>query len=315
MKIHHDFNTIGSLRNPVVTIGTFDGVHLGHVALLNRIKELAREVGGESVLLTFYPHPRMVLYPDDHNISLITSPEEKNQLLEACGLDHLVIYPFSAAFSRMSAFEYVRDLLVKGLNAHTVVVGYDHRFGRNREGDFKTLLELSEVFGFHVEEISAQDVDAILVSSTKVRNALLEGKIEEANVLLGRAYSIEGHVVRSRQLGRTIGFPTANMKPDYAHKLIPANGVYVSRAHTPFGIFNAITNIGIRPTVSEEPERNIETHIFDFQQELYDQPMKIELLHFIREERKFASIDELKGAIMQDCNFALKWHSQSTPTR
>jgi len=300
------------LQNAVVTIGTFDGVHQGHAALLKRITELAREVGGESVLLTFYPHPRMVLYPDDHNISLITSPEEKNQLLDECGLDHLVIYPFSTAFSRMSAFEYVRDLLVKGLNAHTVVVGYDHRFGRNREGDFQTLLELSEVFGFHVEEISAQDVDAILVSSTKVRNALIDGRIEEANLLLGRPYAIEGHVVRSRQLGRTIGFPTANLKPDYNFKLIPSHGVYVSRAHTPFGIFNAITNIGIRPTVSEELQRNIETHIFDFAHELYEEPMKIELHHFIREEQKFASLDELKNAITQDCNYARAWHSQNT---
>ncbi|MFN5619700.1 MAG: bifunctional riboflavin kinase/FAD synthetase [Flavobacteriales bacterium] len=300
------------MQNAVVTIGTFDGVHQGHAALLKRITELAREVGGESVLLTFYPHPRMVLYPDDHNISLITSPEEKNQLLDECGLDHLVIYPFSTAFSRMSAFEYVRDLLVKGLNAHTVVVGYDHRFGRNREGDFQTLLELSEVFGFHVEEISAQDVDAILVSSTKVRNALIDGRIEEANLLLGRPYAIEGHVVRSRQLGRTIGFPTANLKPDYNFKLIPSHGVYVSRAHTPFGIFNAITNIGIRPTVSEELQRNIETHIFDFAHELYEEPMKIELHHFIREEQKFASLDELKNAITQDCNYARAWHSQNT---
>jgi riboflavin kinase/FMN adenylyltransferase len=312
VHIHHDFHSIGSLRNAVVTIGTFDGVHQGHAALLKRISQLAREVNGESVLLTFYPHPRMVLYPDDHNISLITSPEEKNRLLEACGLDHLVVYPFTTAFSRMSAFEYVRDLLVKGLNAHTVVVGYDHRFGRNREGDFKTLLELSEVFGFRVEEISAKDVDAILVSSTKVRNALLEGKIEEANLLLGRPYSIEGHVVRSRQIGRTIGFPTANLKPDYEYKLTPANGVYVSKAHTPFGIFNAITNIGIRPTVSQELQRNIETHIFDFQHELYEEPMTIELLHYIRAEQKFSSLDELKNAITADCKYARAWHSTST---
>lgn len=314
MQIHHDIHSIGPLQNAVVTIGTFDGVHQGHAALLKRITELAREVGGESVLLTFYPHPRMVLYPDDHNISLITSPEEKNQLLEECGLDHLVIYPFSAAFSRMSAFEYVRDLLVKGLNAHTVVVGYDHRFGRNREGDFKTLLELSEVFGFHVEEINAKDVDAILVSSTKVRNALIDGRIEEANLLLGRPYSIEGHVVRSRQLGRTIGFPTANLKPDYNVKLIPSNGVYVSRAHTPFGIFNAITNIGIRPTVSEELQRNIETHIFDFRHELYEEPMRIELLHYIREEQKFSSLEELKNVISVDCQYARTWHSTNTPS-
>lgn len=312
MQIHHDIHSIGPLRKAVVTIGTFDGVHQGHAALLKRITELAREVDGESVLLTFYPHPRMVLYPEDHNISLITSPQEKTHLLEACGLNHLVVYPFSASFSRLSAFEYVRDLLVKGLNAHTVVVGYDHRFGRNREGDFNTLLELSEVFGFRVEEISAKDVDAILVSSTKVRNALLDGRIEEANALLGRPYTLEGHVERSRQLGRTIGFPTANLKLEFEYKLIPRNGVYASVAHTPFGIFNAITNIGIRPTVSDSAQRNIETHIFDFQHELYDHPLTVELHHYIREEQKFSSLDELKEAIAADCKKARTWHSEKT---
>ena len=240
------------MRNAVVTIGTFDGVHLGHAALLKRVSEIAKEVGGETVLLSFYPHPRMVLYPDDHNISLITSPDEKATLLEACGLDHLVIYPFSAEFSRMSAFEYVRDLIVKGLRAHTVVVGYDHRFGRNREGDFKTLVEMSDVFGFAVEEIPAKDVDAILVSSTKVRNALLEHRIDEANMLLGRPYALKGHVVKSRQLGREIGFPTANLRIINEEKLIPANGVYAVRVTGPClenKIFDGMMNIGIRPTV------------------------------------------------------------------
>ncbi len=307
MQIHHDFSSLRNVRNAVVTIGTFDGVHLGHAALLKRVAEIASEVQGETVLLSFYPHPRMVLYPDDHNISLITSPDEKVKLLEACGLDHLVIYPFSAEFSRMSAFEYVRDLIVKGLNAHTVVVGYDHRFGRNREGDFKTLIEFSEVFGFAVEEIPPKDVDAILVSSTKVRNALLEHRIDEANLLLGRAFSLQGHVVKSRQLGREIGFPTANLQLDFPHKLIPANGVYASKAHTPFGIFNAITNIGIRPTVSHEQQRNIETHIFDFNHDFYDSPLTIELHQFIREEKKFNSLDELKQAIASDCEQARTW--------
>ena len=307
MHIHHDFSSLQHVRNAVVTIGTFDGVHLGHAALLKRVSEIAKEVGGETVLLSFYPHPRMVLYPDDHNISLITSPDEKATLLEACGLDHLVIYPFSAEFSRMSAFEYVRDLIVKGLRAHTVVVGYDHRFGRNREGDFKTLVEMSDVFGFAVEEIPAKDVDAILVSSTKVRNALLEHRIDEANMLLGRPYALKGHVVKSRQLGREIGFPTANLQLNFAHKLVPANGVYVTRARTPFGIFNAITNIGMRPTVSQGLQRNIETHIFDFNHDFYDSPLTIELLHFVREEKKFNSVDELKQAIATDCLNARAW--------
>jgi len=307
VQIHHGFSSLQHVRNAVVTIGTFDGVHLGHAALLKRVAEIASEVQGETVLLSFYPHPRMVLYPDDHNISLITSPDEKGKLLEACGLDHLVIYPFSVEFSRMSAFEYVRDLIVKGLNAHTIVVGYDHRFGRNREGDFKTLVEFSELFGFTVEETPAKDVDAILVSSTKVRNALLERRVEEANLLLGRPYSLQGSVVKGRQLGREIGFPTANIQLDFAHKLVPANGVYLTRAHTMFGIFNAITNIGLRPTVTQELQRNIETHIFDFNQDLYDSPLTIELLQFVREEKKFNSLDELKQEIAADCKNARAW--------
>lgn len=299
------------MRNAVVTIGTFDGVHAGHVALLKRITEIAREVNGESVLLTFYPHPRMVLYPDDHNIALITSPQEKAGLIEACGIDHLVVYPFSKDFSRMSAFEYVRDLLVKGLNAHTVVVGYDHRFGRNREGDFKTLLELSEIFGFGVEEIPAREVEAIQVSSTKVRNALQERRIEEANTLLGRPYSISGSVEAGKKIGTDWGFPTANLRPDFQHKLIPAQGVYASRVRTSFGNFNAVTNIGVRPTVDQTLQLHIETHIFDFAQDLYNQILNVEFLHFIREEKKFSSVEELRSAIAEDCKNAREWQQKN----
>lgn len=307
VQVHYDFSALPTFRNAVVTIGTFDGVHLGHQSLLSRITEIAKAIDGESVLLTFYPHPRMVLYPDDHRVSLLSSPEEKVEELSKAGLDHLVVYPFTTALSRLSAFEYVRDILVKGINAHTVVVGHDHRFGRNREGDFNTLLELADVFSFQVEEVSALEVDAIEISSTKIRAALERGDADEAAVFLGRPYSITGKVVRSKQLGRTIGFPTANLEVLFEHKLIPSTGVYVSSVHTPYGIFKGVTNIGVRPTVDKSDRVHIETHIFDFDKDLYDAMIQLELLHFLRSEQRFESVEALKSAIASDCQAALQW--------
>lgn len=307
MQVHSDFSALPTFRNAVVTIGTFDGVHLGHRALLQRIVEIAERVQGESILLSFYPHPRMVLYPDDHRVSLLSSPEEKVAELQTTGINHLVIVPFSLELSRLSPFDYVRDFLVKGVNAHTVVVGHDHRFGRNREGDFTSLLELSEVFGFQVEEIPAIEVDELEVSSTKVRSALERGDVDEAAVFLGRPYALSGEVVTNRKLGRTLGFPTANLRIHFEHKLVPTNGVYVSRTHTPFGVFNGVTNIGRRPTVGVADEVHIETHIFDFNKDLYDKNITVELLHYLRPERKFESLEELRGAIQEDCSIARLW--------
>ena len=310
MQVHDDFFSLPVFRNAVVTIGTFDGVHCGHKALLKRITEIAHKVNGETVLLTFYPHPRMVLYPDDHRISLLSSPEEKIEELRAAGLDHLVVYPFSTELSRLSAFEYVRDFLVKGINAHTVVVGHDHRFGRNREGDFKTLMELSDVFGFNVQEIPALEIDDIEISSTKIRAALERGDVEEAAAFLGRPYSIAGTVFQNRQLGRQIGFPTANIQLSFDHKLIPAFGVYTIKVQTPFGIFNGVTNIGIRPTVDSSGKVHLETHIFDFDENLYDEVICLAFLHRLRDERKFDSVDALRTAIEDDCRTAKEWLSK-----
>lgn len=307
MQVHYDFSSLPIFRNAVVTIGTFDGVHLGHRALLQRIAEIAKRVDGESVLLSFYPHPRMVLYPDDHRVSLLSSPEEKIVELDKTGLDHLVVYPFSPELSRLSAFEYVRDFLVKGINAHIVVVGHDHRFGRNREGDFKTLLELSDIFGFQVEEIPALEIDQIEVSSTKIRAALERGDMEGAASFLGRPYSLTGTVIKNRQLGRTLGFPTANLHIDFEHKLIPTKGVYVSRTQTPFGTFSGVTNIGVRPTVGASEKLHIENHLFDFDNNLYDAKVTIELLEKLRDERKFDSLDELRAGIQEDCRNAKQW--------
>jgi len=267
-------------------------------------------LNGETVLLSFYPHPRMVLYPDDHRVALLSSPEEKARELQAAGLNHLVVYPFSSELSRLSAFEYVRDFLVKGINAHTVVVGHDHRFGRNREGDFNTLLELADVFGFHVHELPAFEIDSIEISSTKIRAALQAGHVSEAASFLGRPYSVEGIVYKHRQLGRTIGFPTANLHVAFEHKLIPASGVYVTRTTSANGVFDAVTNIGVRPTVDNSGTTRIETHLFDFSGELYDQPMKVEFLHRLREEKNFESVEALRSAITEDCRIAKEWLSK-----
>lgn len=300
MKIHTDFAALSDVKAPVVTIGTFDGVHSGHRTILERLKEVAHEVGGETVLLTFYPHPRMVLYPDDHNLKLLNSPEEKARLLEQAGIQHLVIVPFSREFSRLSAFDYVRDLLVNGLKAHTVVVGYDHRFGRNREGSHNTLVELSELFGFRVEEIPAHVIDKMNVSSTKIRETLKLGDVQEAAKYLGYNYTLTGIVCRGDGKGKTIGFPTANIRVDYNYKFIPARGVYaVDVIHNNIR-HNGVLNIGIRPTVHQNGQETIEAHILNFDEEIYDQKISIVFKRKLRDETRFGSIDALKEQIHKD---------------
>ena len=307
MKVHTSFESLQGVKNPVVTIGTFDGVHLGHQSILNRIHQLAKTIEGESVLLSFYPHPRMVLHPEDHRVELLSSPEEKAGLLNAAKIDHLMIYPFSLEFSRMSAFDYVRDLLVTGLHAHTVVVGYDHRFGRNREGNHQTLLELSEVFGFQVEEIPAQVIDQNNVSSTKIRYALQVGKVEEANEFLGYKYSITGQVIHGDKIGRTLGYPTANIEPAYPLKLIPANGIYAVNVKLKGESYNGVLSIGVRPTINNNNTRSIEVYIMAFEKDIYGEKISVELLSYLREEKKFGSIDELKQEIHNDIVKAQQW--------
>ena len=313
LTIHSDFSGFRPSRNLVVTIGTFDGVHLGHRAILEEIRTRAREADGESALLTFYPHPRIILHPEDHGLRLLSTPAEKATQLEEAGLDHLIVYPFSPSFSRMTAEEYVRNLLVNGLHAHTVVVGYDHRFGRNREGDFSTLRELSEVFGFRVEEIPARDVDAIHVSSTKIREALERGEVEFAHRLLGYHYTLEGEVVHGDAQGRTMGFPTANIRVAYPYKLIPCHGVYAIHAEMRGNRWNGVLNIGVRPTVSEESELRLEAHLFDFDHMVYGENIRVRLLARIREERQFASVYDLQRQIAEDCQKARERCAHAQP--
>ncbi|MDP4631231.1 MAG: bifunctional riboflavin kinase/FAD synthetase [Flavobacteriales bacterium] len=306
MKIHHDFSSFKEVKNPVLTIGTFDGVHLGHQALLNRMKTLAQEVNGETVVLTFTPHPRTVLFPEDHGIQLLSDTQEKRKFLDDCGIDHLVEFPFTMEFAKKSAFEYVRDLLVVGMNVHTVIVGYDHRFGRNREGNFQLLLEYADMFQFHVEEIPAQLINESEVSSTKIRNAISVGNVEFAMQATGRNYLLSGTVVHGKGNGQKIGFPTANIKISDPLKLIPANGVYVVETNINGKNYRGAMNIGTRPTFELNGSRSLEVHVIGFHNNLYEQPLQVEFIRKLRDEQNFGSIDALKEQLAKDIANAIR---------
>jgi riboflavin kinase/FMN adenylyltransferase len=306
VKIHHDFSSFKEVRNPVLTIGTFDGVHLGHQALLNRMKTLGQEVNGETVVLTFTPHPRTVLFPEDHGIQLLSDTQEKRKFLADCGIDHLVEFPFTMEFAKKSAFEYVRDLLVVGMSVHTVIVGYDHRFGRNREGNFQLLLEYADMFQFHVEEIPAQLINESEVSSTKIRNAISVGNVEFAKQATGRNYVLSGTVVHGKGNGQKIGFPTANIKISDPLKLIPANGVYVVETNINGKNYRGAMNIGTRPTFELNGSRSLEVHVIGFHNNLYEQPLQVEFIRKLRDEQNFGSIDALKEQLAKDIANAIR---------
>jgi len=286
----------------VVTIGTFDGVHIGHKAILKRVTDAAEANRLESVLLTFFPHPRQVVQSVS-NLRLINTIEEKKKLLEKEGLNSLVIHPFTKEFSRLTAEEYVRDILVKQLAAKKIIIGYDHRFGRNRTADISDLKAYGKTYGFEVVEISAQELNEVAVSSTKIRRALGKGDITTANNYLGYEYFLTGTIVKGRKIGRTINFPTANIHIDETYKLIPKIGVYVVRTIINNKIYYGITSIGTNPTVNGEA-KTIETHLLDFEGDLYGEALEISFLKYIREEKKFDSVPELQSAIEQDEAFA-----------
>lgn len=306
LKVYTRIEDFKNVVNPVLTTGTFDGVHAGHRAIIARLKQIADREGGETVLLTFHPHPRMVLFPDDKQLRLLQSIEEKKEKLAEAGIDHLILLPFTHEFSRMTSLEYVRDLLVEGIGIHTAVVGYDHRFGRNREGDFTALEEFGEVFGFHVEEISAQLIENVSISSTKIRNALTIGDVSTANSFLGYNYSLKGCVIKGDGLGRTLGFPTANIDIADKHKLIPANGVYTVEVQLGNATFQGMMNIGFRPTVTSSNEQRIEVHLLNFNADLYDQELNVGILNRLRDEMKFNNIDELKAQLLIDRELVLR---------
>jgi len=313
MKIHTDIAAFQGVKRPVLTIGTFDGVHLGHQVILDRLRMAATRADGESVLFTFHPHPRMVLHPHDNDLRLLNTPEEKHRLLKQAGLDHLLVVPFSRSFSRMHALDYVRDILVDQLGVHAVVIGYDHRFGRNREGDITLLRQLGEAYDFGVEEIPAQEIDHVKVSSTKIREALLAGEVARANALLGHAYMLSGVVVKGKQLGRTIGWPTANIGGIDPYKLIPRDGVYAISATTAHGNFQGMMSIGVRPTVEAHGARTVEAHLFGLEAELYGEPITVRLHHRLRDEVRFESMDAMKDQIALDKEEALRLLKDDRP--
>ena len=296
MKIFRGLSDFKETKKSVVTVGTFDGVHIGHQKIIDKINAHKKEAN--SVLLTFYPHPRMVLQ-DDVNLKLLNTLEEKIELLKKTGLDCLVIEPFTKNFSRLSALDFVKEILVKILNIKKLVIGYDHRFGKNREGDFNQLQEYGEIYGFKLKEISAQDIENVAVSSTKIRLALQNGDIKTANKYLGYHYILTGKVVRGQGLGNKWNYPTINIQIANPYKLIPKNGVYLVSAQLRATQFYGIMNIGVRPTVNGK-NRTIEVHLLDFKADVYGDDIKVCVIQRLRDEKKFDSIDLLVAQIKKD---------------
>lgn len=299
MKVYTNIDDFKDVKNPVVTTGMFDGVHLGHQKIISRLKEIAQENNGETVLLTFYPHPRMVLFPEDNELKLLNTQAEKIELLEKYGVDHLIIYPFTKEFSRLTSVEFVRNILVNKIKTKRLVIGYNHHFGRNREGSFEHLKEYGPVYGFEVEEIPAKDIDHVEISSTKTRNALLAGDVKTANSFLGHSYSINGTVIEGLKLGRTIGYPTANILVDDTYKLIPGDGIYAVKVKSDDAMFDGMLSIGNNPTV-EGKGRSIEVNIFDFDATIYGQHITIYFIERLRDEMKFSNLEELKVQLLKD---------------
>lgn len=305
MKVYRELgDSLPVFRKAVVTIGTFDGVHLGHRKIIAQLKAEAMRIGGETVIITFHPHPRKIVSSVPGDIRLLSTLEEKTALLEAAGIDHLVIVPFDHIFSNQTAEQYVKDFLWKYFTPHTVIIGYDHRFGKSREGNYQLMKTYGSQLGFEVKEISEQLMNEVVVSSTRIRNAIAENEIELANELLGHPYAFTGVVVEGNQLGRTIGYPTANLHISSEEKLVPGNGVYavtvsLPQATAPVTLYKGMMNIGLRPTVDGK-KRVIEVNIFDFNEDIYGQALQVNLHHYLRGEVKFNGLDELKAQLQQD---------------
>lgn len=296
-----DFKNIP--HKTVVTIGTFDGVHLGHRKILERLTNNAKNTGLKSTVLTFFPHPRMVLQKDV-DIKLLNTLDEKKQILETLGLDYLIIHPFTKQFSRLSSIDFVRNILVNSIKSKKIIIGYDHRFGRNRNANIQDLIAFGNTFDFEVEEIPAQEIDDVSVSSTKIRKALLEGDVETANSYLNYAYMLTGTVSKGKGLGRDFGFPTANLHIAEEYKLIPKNGAYVVKSQIQGKEYYGMMNIGYNPTV-DGSQKSIEVNFFEFEGNLYDKKIQVQLLHRIRDEHKFNSVEELKEQLKKDKSHSL----------
>lgn len=305
MKVYENIEQFKGAKNPAVTIGTFDGVHLGHQKIIQQLKEAAQSIKGESVILTFHPHPRMILFPDDEDLKLLSTEEEKKELLEKFGVEHLIVHPFTKKFSRITYTEYVRDILVNKLKTKKLIIGYNHHFGRNREGTFQKLKSLAPIYKFELERIPAQDINKIEISSTKIRKALESGDIKTANKFLGYEYSVKGKVVKGKGLGKGLGYPTANIQIDDKHKLVPADGIYAVTVDVENKMHNGMMSIGFNPTISGD-KKTIEANIFDFDKEIYGENIRIFFKQKLRDEKKFENMEALKKAIDGDKEKTLK---------
>ncbi|QHV95007.1 bifunctional riboflavin kinase/FAD synthetase [Spirosoma endbachense] len=299
MIVHRGLDDISPLTNAVVTSGTFDGVHRGHQTILARLTEVAQTSEGESVLITYWPHPRTVVSNDSQDLKLLTTLDEKIELIEQAGVNHLVAIPFTRSFSELTSEQYIRQILIDKIGTKKLVIGYDHRFGRDREGGFDYIQAHQSEYGFEVEEIPRQDVEAVGVSSSKIRTALQEGNIHTANLFLGRQYNLTGTIVKGQQLGRTIGFPTANLQVDDLIKLVPANGVYAVDVVQAGQVYGGMLNIGFRPTVAGT-HQTIETYIFDFDKDIYGEHMTLRFREFLRPEQKFEGLPALVAQLKRD---------------
>jgi riboflavin kinase/FMN adenylyltransferase len=304
MQIHEGLADFPPISYAVVTSGTFDGIHLGHQKILSRLRYLAQENKGETVLLTYWPHPRLVLYPTEHHLRLLSTFDEKVALLRGFGIDHLIVLPFTPEFSQMSSVDFIQQILVEKIQTKCLVIGYDHKFGKNREGSFDYLQAHSKALGFAIEEISRQDVEEMGVSSSKIRSALASGDLWTATSYLGRPYSITGEVIAGQQIGRSIGFPTANIHVKDDYKLLPKNGVYAVTVQVNDQQYKGMLNLGNRPTVAGE-QKTIEVHLVDFSGDLYHQQLTVHFIQFLRKEIKFADLTALKAQLMLDREKAL----------
>lgn len=300
MKVFRSLEEYQAGTNPVATIGTFDGVHLGHRKILGRLQDAAAAIDGESVVISFHPHPRLVLYPDDNPLRLLHTLDERIAAMEALGIDKLLIVKFTREFSRTTSHQFIENILYNTVKIDRIVIGYDHHFGKNRTGGLKELEDGAAQFGFEVEEIPAEQIDNAAVSSTKIRTALLAGDVENANSFLGYDYEVTGKVITGQRLGRQLGYPTANIQPNDPYKLIPREGVYLASLEFEGGLHYGMLNVGKKPTVGKNFPLGLEINLFDFDQDIYGKQVKLRFLNWIREDRKFSGLEPLKAAIAQD---------------
>jgi riboflavin kinase/FMN adenylyltransferase len=300
MRVFNDLNDLPDFQNAVVTIGSFDGVHLGHQQILERVKGLARQCEGESIVITFHPHPRLVIYPRDNTLQLITSIDEKVDLMRRYGIDNVVVVPFTVEFSQQSADEYIQKFLVETFHPRYIVIGYDHRFGLNRQGDINYLKWHGEQSGYEVVEIGKHEVEDIAVSSTKIRKALEQGAVDQAQRLLGHYFFLTGTVVHGNKIGKKLGFPTANLDLNNRHKLLPPTGIYAVYAYHKGQRYGGMLYIGDRPTLKEYQNKTIEVNLFDFDKDIYGDKLRLELVARTRDDEAFAGLDQLSERLAQD---------------